>query len=658
MILKETIVSKGSILEADRTKLPNGVLCRGVWPICNIGGVNHNQRVYEKAVWEGVLKDEDIVNKMKTRTLYGHAEHPEKTQSDLQLTSHVVTDLFFDTIQENGKTVEKAFQKVDILDTPGGRIINTLIEAGCQVGVSTRAEGDLEEKEDDEGTKFFRVVPESYHYVTTDFTADPSTFNMAPVRVEKRLKQEIAAEGIKPEEKQFATTLIEGMKSKKVKEEKPSNEVKLFNWEMAKLGLGVRLKEGKYKTDKKGVEVEIKEKREGKITAIKESQITITTDSGEIITVDNPERLELIKEPEPVEPVEPPSPEPEPEEPGEEEVEGEPEAVPEEEEMGEKKKVEETRWDRKVKSFSEDEKFQELLAKYGEDSDEVYAYVEQQIPDEAIPTTVKSIIKAVTKEVGDGEMGEKVKEGKKPINENYNDLVDMLTKRFSKTKPQEAQHFVDGLRHKLLHEKITPTTTAKEIRRLRIAEASSKAERDEALNQLDEIERKLASITLGRNTEVRILTKKISEGRGSKAEAIAVCKVLEEKQNKLNEARESIKEFKTTIDDLGERWKKKMVRNEGIAKRRYERKLVEEYVKLKLEQAGLSVHKNTRALLERCTTVEDVDSVFEEVKEAVRQGALRPGKINEVQVKTVTSDGPGVAPALRSAVRGLLDGMR
>jgi hypothetical protein len=44
----------------------------------------------------------------------------------------------------------------------------------------------LEEAEDDKG-KFQRVVPESYKYVTTDFTADPSTFGVMPLDVKRNL---------------------------------------------------------------------------------------------------------------------------------------------------------------------------------------------------------------------------------------------------------------------------------------------------------------------------------------------------------------------------------------------------------------------------------------------------------------------------------------
>ena len=94
--------------------------------------------------------------------------------------------------EESDNTV---YQTIDVLDTEYGRIIECLLEAGCQVGVSTRAEGELEESQDDEGS-FMRVIPEKYNYITTDFTADPSTSKPYPVSVEHRIVQELKS-GVK-----------------------------------------------------------------------------------------------------------------------------------------------------------------------------------------------------------------------------------------------------------------------------------------------------------------------------------------------------------------------------------------------------------------------------------------------------------------------------
>jgi len=207
MILNETILAKPVVEEVSREKLPEGVLCRLSYPICNIGQRNANNRVYEEAVWDKVEAEKDVKEKIENRALFGHAEHPEQTQSNLEKTSHVIFEMW--------RADGKEWQRFDVLDTPTGRIVDTLIRAGCQVGVSTRAEGDLEEAEDDQGT-YHRVIPESYKYVTTDFTADPSTFGVIPHDIKRNIVSEVKKvldnKEVNGSEKEFASCLLESMK--------------------------------------------------------------------------------------------------------------------------------------------------------------------------------------------------------------------------------------------------------------------------------------------------------------------------------------------------------------------------------------------------------------------------------------------------------------
>lgn len=207
MILTEMLMSGGKIIETNTTKLPNKVLCRVVYPICNLGSINANRRIYGKDVWETVLSNSAINEQMKNRTLFGHSEHPEGTQSKTPLISHVITKMW---IEEN-----KAYAEIDVLDTPEGRIIDTLLEAGCNIGVSTRAEGDLREDVDDDGGKCYYVIAEAYKYITTDFTADPSTFGVLPIDIRRNvvstIRKEVENVEAKPEEKKFAVRLLESM---------------------------------------------------------------------------------------------------------------------------------------------------------------------------------------------------------------------------------------------------------------------------------------------------------------------------------------------------------------------------------------------------------------------------------------------------------------
>jgi hypothetical protein len=206
--LDEQLITGGKLVESDKSKLPSGILCKVVYPVCNIGKLNANRRIYRPEVWEHVFADESIKTKIRERRLFGHAEHPDQTQSKLDLTSHFISDM---RLSEDRTQV---LQEMSVVDTPAGRIVDALLRAGCQVPVSTRAEGDLDEQIDESGNKFFDVVPESYRYTSTDFTADPSTLGAIPLEIKRGVTETIHAEfkdSVKPSEQRFAKMLLESL---------------------------------------------------------------------------------------------------------------------------------------------------------------------------------------------------------------------------------------------------------------------------------------------------------------------------------------------------------------------------------------------------------------------------------------------------------------
>jgi hypothetical protein len=642
MKLNEMFITRGQILESDRAKLPKGVLCRGVWPICNIGQINQNNRVYEKAVWEKVLADAAVTDKMGTRTLFGQAEHPEKTQSDLQLTSHVITGMHFGNVTEAGQSFERAFQQIDVLDTPCGRIINTLLEAGCQVGMSTRAEGDLEEKEDEQGKKFQRVIPESYKYVTTDFTADPSTFNVAPVKIESslmnELEHELKNENLKKGERQFATMLLESMRKRKDGE--PQTLEHLINDEMVKLGVGIIIREDK--EEKKGKIISLEE---GKVNIQLENGTTIALDANRVVTNDG--QVEIIVPDTEVAPEVEAKPGIEQEElEAEAGLEEEPteELPPEEErEFESKEKTDEAKMGVDYVRSAKGSMKSASTALKGKDYDEAAKHLEDVADDAA------DAAKAARKMKRDAEAkaaAEKEKEKKESteIPESYEQMVDWLSNKFKDKPIQDIRRFGNLVRTKILNEKVTPSVTDKEIRQLKINEASMRAERDVAMEMLEEIEAKLKSIGERSPLEVRILAKKLTEAKHTDVEVAALCKRLEESKKVINDKSEELTKAFATMRDkevqhhaevvaLTEEKKKEFEKIVKEADTKYRKQLVESYIGLKLGHSGLKVHRNARALLEKCSTTADVDEVFGDIKEAMRRDALRPGLIDGVTVR-------------------------
>ena len=748
MKLNEMLIAKGRIIEGE--SLPAGVLCRGIWPTCNIDQMNANNRIYGADVWEHVRANEDIMGKIKSRTFYGQAEHPAETASDLQLTSHIVTEMYVDkatALDEAAGDYDVVYSKVDILDTPCGRIINTLIEAGCQIGVSTRAEGDLEEAEDDQGNKYQKVIAEAYDYRALDFTADPSTYGTQPQKVQSSLMV-AATEGATAKENRlpraYAQTILESLKFKGKQDKKTLSEAitalkearecpdnpgctcagcgKCSEEEKVKEGdFGGKQappfkKKGEKDNDDKDKDSKVNQKEnesklevgqviedvnqvKGTVKAIDEKQVTIELEDGtslaietsflstenvEVSFADQAPLEDLMTEPEPgLE--EEPKPEPE------SESEPEPELEPGEEE---KKfpfegKVDEDEYDVgwissdgtndhvKVKAKSADEASKKAQSEYGAKKifqvkklGEVKEYrVGQvvQIKDAEGNTTVvpRAKVAAVGEALGDdGDMYETVevtgsddedkqlwyredeyqisvlesKEDQKrrqKIQESYDEMVNWMEAYFKRTSKRKRQKLVAKLVDRISDTCDKPLTeskvgsTAKAIRELRIKEASVRAERDEACVLLDGVDEKIKEVTSARDLETRIMIKKLREAKNQDSQVPALCQMLGRRTRDMATIQESLLKVR-------EAHKAKLTAVRAECETTAKKVIIEGYVRLKLSHSGLVLPKSSRTLLESCDTVEEVDQVFGQVKEAIRRGALRSQKVDSITVRRIS----------------------
>src|SRR5574344_1822088 len=115
----------------------------GVFTACSVPGhvvINRNNRSYPE---KEVLRHLGYLREMikKSGSILGELDHPEG-RFDIQLkeASHKITDLWYD--QEN----HNVMGKLEILDTPNGKIAQELVEAGYPLFVSSRAAGDVDEK--------------------------------------------------------------------------------------------------------------------------------------------------------------------------------------------------------------------------------------------------------------------------------------------------------------------------------------------------------------------------------------------------------------------------------------------------------------------------------------------------------------------------------
>lgn len=209
MKLNEDIVATPASVSYE--DLPSGVIARVRYPICNIGKKNRNSRKYGMDVWDSVQADEELQERIRNRCCWGHSEHPENG-SKTEFISHVVTGF------EVSPDKKIAFCSADVLDTPYGRIVETLLRAKCGLGMSTRAEGEVESCTFEDGSKGSSVKADGFKMDTVDFTADPSTYGALPqkivLRVVNQVKEALDRGKLKPSQAQH---LLEGVKADEAK---------------------------------------------------------------------------------------------------------------------------------------------------------------------------------------------------------------------------------------------------------------------------------------------------------------------------------------------------------------------------------------------------------------------------------------------------------
>ena len=121
---------------------------------------NRNGRVYPFGVLEKEVKryNKELVEKKRA---FGELGHPEGPTVNLDRVSHLIEELVPD-----GKNI---VGKAKILDTPNGKIVKELLNAGAKLGVSSRGMGTLEKK----GQTNY-VKDDFYLATAADIVADPS----------------------------------------------------------------------------------------------------------------------------------------------------------------------------------------------------------------------------------------------------------------------------------------------------------------------------------------------------------------------------------------------------------------------------------------------------------------------------------------------------
>jgi hypothetical protein len=117
---------------------------------------NANQRIYPVREISNAVKtlNEQIQGGY---SVLGEIDHPEDLKINLDRVSHMITEMWMDGA--NG------FGKLKILPTPMGKVIETMLESGVKLGVSSRGSGNVNEA---------NGYVSDFEIITVDIVAQPS----------------------------------------------------------------------------------------------------------------------------------------------------------------------------------------------------------------------------------------------------------------------------------------------------------------------------------------------------------------------------------------------------------------------------------------------------------------------------------------------------
>jgi len=135
------------------------VFLSGVFQRAN--ALNGNKRKYPREVLEREV--ENYKKLCRERRALGELDHPEDSVVNLKNVSHLVIDIWFE-----GDVV---MGKLQVLDTPSGEILKSLVRSQVTIGVSSRGLGSVREEMGNS------IVEEDFQLICFDIVQEPSTVN-------------------------------------------------------------------------------------------------------------------------------------------------------------------------------------------------------------------------------------------------------------------------------------------------------------------------------------------------------------------------------------------------------------------------------------------------------------------------------------------------
>jgi len=148
------------------------IVLKGVLQRCNT--LNQNGRIYPRSILERELVNYQKF--IKENRALGECDHPDSSVVELKNVSHIVREAHMEG--------DAIVGLVELLDTPSGKILQSLIESGVTLGISSRGVGSTSRQGDTQ------VVQDDFQLICFDMVSEPSTPGAFMLREGKEVTRE------------------------------------------------------------------------------------------------------------------------------------------------------------------------------------------------------------------------------------------------------------------------------------------------------------------------------------------------------------------------------------------------------------------------------------------------------------------------------------
>tara|TARA_R110000824_G_scaffold60853_8_gene162397 strand:+ start:18223 stop:18828 length:606 start_codon:yes stop_codon:yes gene_type:complete len=121
--------------------------------------LNQNGRLYPQTILEREVRNYQKF--IKENRALGECDHPDSSVVELKNASHIIREARMDE--------GVCYGTVELLDTPSGKILQSLVESGVTLGISSRGVGSTRREGD------YDVVQDDFQLICWDYVSEPST---------------------------------------------------------------------------------------------------------------------------------------------------------------------------------------------------------------------------------------------------------------------------------------------------------------------------------------------------------------------------------------------------------------------------------------------------------------------------------------------------